>query len=200
MDLRRLRRQPTVRWGAAIALALVTGVTVHTTLGAADAARRSWGLERPVAVATHAIAAGSVVGPDDVEQRMWPEAVVPPGALAAPPVGRTARADIAAGEAVIAERVAGDGLSGAAALTPPGWRTVAIAQGPATLSVEPGATVDLYVTADPGSGAGRAILVADDVVVAAVDERTVTVAVPAALVGDVASAATTGTVTLAGHP
>jgi len=191
-DHRRARRT------IALGLALVTATVVARTNSAADSARRSWGETRPVVVARRDLRAGEVVHTVDVVARDWPAAVVPPGALSDAPVGRALRADVVAGEALVAPRVAGAGTPGAAAVVPDGWRAIAVVPG-AVPELAAGAVVDVYAIGDPTADAGeqRSTRVASEARVLAVDDGTVTIAVPEALVARVTSAAATGAVSLA---
>jgi pilus assembly protein CpaB len=151
----------------------------------------------PVVVARRDLHAGDVIAVDDTAVREWPAAVVPPGALHEAPLGRALRADVAAGEALVAPRVAGAGTHGPAAALPDGWRAVAVV--PGTLPpLAAGAVVDVYAVADPAaSGDQPALRVAAAARVVAVDDGTVTIAVPESLVGRVTAAAATGAVSLA---
>ncbi|MGI8661597.1 MAG: SAF domain-containing protein [Acidimicrobiales bacterium] len=199
MQLWHLYRHPAARWAVALALAAATAVIVTNAESSADAARRSWGSTRPVVVAAHDLGAGAVVADGDFVLRAWPVAVVPAGALREAPIGRALRAEVVAGEALVDARVAGFGVAGTAAIVADGWRALAIATGQAALAVVPGDVVDLYATVDPAAGASGppTVQVATSARVVAVDERSVTVAVPEERVARVAFAAATGTVTLA---
>jgi Flp pilus assembly protein CpaB len=84
-----------------------------------------------VAVATRDLAPGDVVDDGAVAVRALPMAAVASAAVSDAPVGATVRQAIPAGEPLVAERLAPDGLSGAAALVPAGHRAVAVPVGPA---------------------------------------------------------------------
>jgi Flp pilus assembly protein CpaB len=183
-------------WACALAVALIAAVRVGRLDDDASARRAAWGASSVVVVASRDLAPGDVVAAADVVVDQWPVAVVPVGAVAEPPVGRTVVAPIVAGEAVVARRLAPAGLSGTAALVPDGMRAVAVpAGGSYGLEVPPlavGDRVDVLVTVD-----GPADVVAHDAVVVAVGETATTIAVDASEVPDVAAAVALGTVTLA---
>jgi len=132
---RRALARPAVRRLCVSALAAATCLTVVSLLGAVDDARDRWGRTHPVAVATRDLSPGDVVEPGSFEVRDLPEGVLPEGALggaaAEPPVGSVVRHPVLTGEPLVAARLAPDGLTGAAALVPPGWRAVAVPVGPA---------------------------------------------------------------------
>lgn len=177
---RRVRHHPLVRWAAVIALVLVAASIIERTAATAREARHQWGEARTVVVARHRIAMGDVVEPDAITTQSWPAALVPVGAVDTSPIGRTAIATIEPGEAVIATRLAPEGLSGLAALVPPGWRALAIPVGPTIVKLSVGDHVDLIAGFDVASataGQAPAFTVADDAIVIAVDDERVTVAV-----------------------
>lgn len=186
-----MRTHPTAHWIVVLGLAALTGTTVASTISHGDAARRAWGSTRAVAVATRHLDAGTTLTAADVRIATWPVAIAPETALATAPSGRTLLAPVDAGEPLMATRVAPDGLSGVAALVPAGWRAVAIAVPPASLALRAGDHVDLVATTAAGPAA---VTVARDALVVAIDGRAVTVAVPAIVVEDVASALAAGAV------
>jgi Flp pilus assembly protein CpaB len=198
---RRLARRRSTHWLAAGGLAIGTAWLAGTTLAGADAERRRWGEDRPVAVAAHRLEPGTTVARGDVIVRRWPRGLVPESALEAAPVGRTVVALVVPGEAVVSARLAPDGVHGLAALVPRGSRAVAVPVGPDALHLKTGDLVDLLATLEPaaagGSGNEPTVVVAESAVVLEVGEQSVTVAVPAAAVSDVAYALASGTVTLA---
>jgi Flp pilus assembly protein CpaB len=206
---RRALVHPTARRLAVGGLALVTGLSVTSLVHHAGAEQRRWGTTRSVVVATDDLWPGDVVSGSAVAVRDLPEASIPASALADEPVGRTVRQPILAGEPVVAARLAPDGLTGAAALVPAGHRAVAVpvaATGAPPLGV--GDAVDV-VTVVPSTGAGPpvagpagrsddpAVTLADRAAVVAVDDRTVTVAVPERAAPRVAWAVANGAVVLA---
>ncbi|WP_457207809.1 SAF domain-containing protein, partial [Nocardioides sp. P5_C9_2] len=119
-----------------------------------------------VAVATHDLAAGSVVGADDLTTVAFPVGTEP-RRLAEDPVGRVLASPVAAGEPVTDVRLVGAGL---ASMHPD--LTVMPVRLPDAGVVEllrPGDVLDL-VAADPGSG--RATPLASRVLVLAVPRPT----------------------------
>jgi pilus assembly protein CpaB len=178
----RLRRRPAAFWSLTVGLALVTGVTAAAITGRAAADLEAWGTAEVVAVATRDLDAGAVVGPDDVRWEARPLAVVPDDVLVegSTAVGRVVVAGIRRGEAVVAGRLAPDGLHGLAALLPPDTRAVTIPSGRGRLDVQPGDQVDVWratgrVTSGASADAGLVARAA--VVVARGDDGSVTVAV-----------------------
>jgi Flp pilus assembly protein CpaB len=155
---RRALARPLVRRLLVAALALATGLTVVSLVGSAEAARNRWGETRPVAVATRDLEIGDTVDADAAEMRRLPAALVPRGALSATPAGALARQPIVAGEPLVASRLAPQGLTGAAALVPPGSRAVAVPLAPvAAPPVAVGDVVDLLaVMPAGGEGSGGA--------------------------------------------
>jgi Flp pilus assembly protein CpaB len=194
---RRVRHHPIVRAAAVIALVLLAASIVQRTSATAVDARRRWGQERTVVVAHHRIAMGSVIEADAITTESWPTALVPDGAIEQAPVGRTAVATIEPGEAVIAARLAPNGLRGFAALVPPGWRALAVPVGPAVVALAVGDHVDLIAGFDAAKGSADkapAFTVAENAIVVAVDDQRVTVAVLRGDATRVAFAIVAGTV------
>jgi Flp pilus assembly protein CpaB len=194
---RRIRHHPLVRFATAAVLVVLAASVIQRTAASAVQARRQWGEERTVVVARHRIALGAVVEADAVTTESWPAALVPAGAAEESPVGRTVIATIEPGEAVIAARLAPDGLRGVAALLPPGFRALAIPVGPSVVALAVGDHVDLIAGFDVASAnrdEAPAFTVAEDAVVVAVDDQRVTVAVRDADVVRVAFAIVAGTV------
>lgn len=195
-----LRRRPRLWWLVAAVAAAGAGALVVGAVDRAEAARRAWGEAVPVVVVQRARAAGETLASGDVAVEDRPAAVVPDGALRELEPGAVLRADVVAGEVLVAERLAGAGTSGPVARMPPGTRAVAVPAEPGMVPpVQPGDHVDvLAVTALDASGTGARgqVLVARALIVA-VDERTVTVAVPERDAPRVASALAVGAVVLA---
>lgn len=189
--LRRLRTSLALRWLAVAAAAGLVAAEASRLSTDAAAERAAWGSSAPVVVALGDLQVGDVVGPGDVSVDEWPEAVIPPGAVATPPVGRVVTAPIVEGEAVVAARLAPAGLRGAAALIPDGFVAVAVpassSYGAPAPPLELGDRVDVLAPD----------VVADGAVVVAVDDDAVTVAVPSADAADVADAVAASIVTLA---
>jgi len=208
---RRALARPVVRRIAVAAVALATGLIVTSLVQSAEAARSRWGASRPVAVATRDLAAGEVVGAGGVAVRMLPEAAVPERALSGAPLGRVVRQPVARGEALVPDRLAPDGLTGAAALVPAGRLAVAVPVGPGgapplvvgdivdVLAVVPGGTASSTAAAgDAGTGGDvPAFPLVAGAGVVDVGEDAVTVAVPRDDAPAVAAALAQGAVVLA---
>ena len=200
MRLDSLAERRGVWWAAAVVLAVASAAVVVRATGDADAARRRWGSTRAVAVAVAPIDAGIAIDASAVAVRDVPAGLVPDGALGTVPDGRVALAPIVAGEVLVEARLAPAGLSGPAALVPPGWRAIAVPSGagpgPPPLAV--GDRVDIFATflAEAGTEPPT-VAVAEDALVVAVDDEGVTVAVPEVDAARVAFATTAGAVTLA---
>lgn len=194
---RRVRHHPLVRLAALVTVVVLAGSIVQRTAATAVDARRQWGEERTVIVARDRIVMGEIIEADAITTQSWPAALVPAGAISDSPVGRTVIASIEPGEAVIGARVAPEGLSGVAALVPPGWRALALPVGPTVVALSVGDHVDLIAGFDVAStNAGRApaFPVAEDAVVVAVDDQRLTVAVEEEDAAHVAFAIVAGTV------
>ncbi len=177
-------RRPLPRLLLAAALGLVTAVVVHGRVVEAD----RWGPTRRVPVVARAVAAGTVLGADDVRTAVVPVAALPDADVASAPVGHTALVALVAGEVVLAGRVApGAGLAG---LVAPGQRAVAVPRSSATPAVSVGDRVDVV-------GGEVVGIVAPEASVVAVDDRSVTVAVPSATAPRLAVAVLGGQVSLA---
>lgn len=196
---RRALVRPLVRRTLIALVAVATGVTVASLVRSAEGARRAWGASRPVAVATHDLAVGEVLGAGAAEVHDLPVAAVADRALGRAPVGATVRHPVAAGEALVAERLAPLGLTGAAALVPPGSRALAVPLGPAgapPLAV--GDLVDVLAVSPPEAGGGPAAsAVVGAVPVVATGDESASVAVPRDDVPAVAHALAQGAVVLA---
>lgn len=149
-----LRRSSLLFWSATLAVAGATGLFVSHQLGEASARAARLGGLRDVPVAARPIAAGKVLRPDDVEVRQLPAAAVPEGALARSPAGRPTLVPLAAGEVLLAEKLAPDGARGVAALLTAGMRALAVPVDPAGLALERGHHVDVLATFDVDVGAG----------------------------------------------
>lgn len=194
---RRIRHHPLTR------IATVTGIAAigllfarHTVDGTLDA-RRRWGEQRTVVVATQRIEIGDVVAEGTFSVESWPAGVIPSSALDVAPVGRTALAAIEPGEAIVSTRVAPEGLRGVAALVPVGYRALAVPVGPSVIALRVGDRVDLIAGFDVASSSGGgapALTVARDALVVAVDEDRVTVAVRESEASHLAFAIVAGTI------
>lgn len=184
-------RKATLQLVVGLVLAALTGLTVRHEVGAASAATARWGATRVVPVLTRAVAAGDQIRPDAVQDQEVPVALVPDAAVAPHPVGRTARVALVAGEIVLAERVAPDGVGGVAALVPPRTRALAVPVPDGGLVVRRGDRVDVLSGTAPGTTVAGGALVVD------ATDKAVTVAVPVADAPAVAAAVATGPVALA---
>lgn len=196
-----LRRHPRAWWLVAAAASLTAGLLASSVVGRAEAARRAWGETTAVVVATRDLGPGEHLDPGALTVEERPLATVPASALTELPRDRVAGAAIVAGEVVVAERLAGEGLDGAAALLPPGTRAMAIPADPSlTPPVQVGDHVDLVVAlAAPaeGSSAPPGFTLVADALIVAVEDTAVTVAVPRDDTSRVAVALGAGAVTLA---
>jgi Flp pilus assembly protein CpaB len=202
---RRALARTVVRRAMVLGLAIVTGLVVITLVSSVEAARQRWGRARPVAVATRDLSPGDPVDDSAVEVRRLPEAAVAPGALAEPPSGSVVRQPVAAGEPLLPQRLAPQGLTGVAALVPAGHRAVAIPIGP--LAAPPLTTGDLVdvlavvpalVEERPRPSAGQpSFPLVEAAVVVDVGEQSIAVAVPEADAPRVAWVLTNGSVVLA---
>jgi Flp pilus assembly protein CpaB len=191
--LARLRRRPSAYWLVAGALAVLTALVVLRAVGRAEAGAARLGGLRPVAVA------GATVGSGDTEVRRLPAAMIPPGAVEAPPEGSLVGATVHGGEVVLEARLAPAGTSALAAALPPGTRGVAVPVDAAALPVEPGDVVDVLATFDPdlAAGADPTVAVAREAVVVDVTDEAVVVAVTPGQAPRVAFAVAAGAVALA---
>ena len=202
--VRRALARTVVRRAVVLALAIVTGLVVVSLVSSAEAARQRWGRARPVAVATRDLAPGDLVDGSSVEVRRLPEAAVTPGALAEPPSGSVVRQPVAAGEPLVPERLAPQGLTGVAALVPAGHRAVAIPIGPlAAPPLTVGDLVDvLAVVPAPveqrplPTGNEPSFPLVEAAVVVDVGEQSIAVAVPEADAPRVAWVLTNGSLVL----
>lgn len=197
-----LRRRPRLWWALVVTLALAVGLTVSSAVERADAARRAWGEPVAVVVATADIGPGDAITDAVVALEERPGAVVPASALTEVPVARSAATSIAAGEVVVAERLADAGLRGPAAMLPPGTRAVAVpAERGLTPPLAAGDRVDVVVAlggdGEDRGGAPPGFTLVDAALVVDVSEDAVTVAVPRADTARVAVALGSGVVTLA---
>jgi Flp pilus assembly protein CpaB len=188
-----LRRRPLLYWCATVVAALAAAAVVGSLTARAEAAAARYGGLRSVVVVARPLDPGDEVAADDVRIDRVPRAFVPDGAFSSVPEGRTALVPLSPGEAVLASRLAPDGLHGVAALLPEGTRAMAVPAGPGALRVRIGDVVDVLATAPDGSTR----VAADAAVVVDVGEATTTVAVLVRDAPAVATALTQATVTLA---
>ncbi len=204
---RRAAARPLVRRIAVGVLAVATGLVVTSLVTSAEAARDRWGRTRPVVVATRDLSPGDTIDGSNVEVRWLPEASAGPAALREAPTGAVVSQPVVAGEALVEQRLAPDGLSGVAALVPAAQRAVAVPLGPVgapPLSI--GDLVDVLavvpVAAEGHADAGAdtrepAFRLVEDAVVVDVGEQSVSVAVPEVDAPRLAWTLTNGSVVLA---
>jgi Flp pilus assembly protein CpaB len=159
----------------------------------ADAARRRWGHDRPVAVATRDLPAGRTIGPTDVRIERWPLAVGPADALGSVVPGTIVSSAISAGEPFVRRRLGRPAGGPVAAVLATGRRAVTVPIGDAPPPVEPGDRVDLVAA----GLALDAVVVARDAAVVRTTEQAVVVAVATAELEGVAGALVNGTVVIA---
>lgn len=151
--IRRALHRPLVRRSIVGLVGLGTAAAVALALQATNDARARWGETRPVAVASRALAPGDPLDPTAAEVRRLPATAVAEDALADPPTGATVRHPIAAGEPLVAERLAPTGVSGTAALIPDGHRAVGVPAGQlAAPPLTAGDLVDVVILSSPGAG------------------------------------------------
>lgn len=188
------RRRGPARLARRVGLRLARHRSAAAALGAAaalavaslqvDADRRAWGTMAEAVVVRQPVAAGSVVDAADVAVEPRPQGVVPHGAATEVDavVGSATRTALVPGEVVVAERLAGRGMAGTAAVVPAGRRALAVPHDLAALPLQIGDRVDLVGGGAPWGGgllAQRAVVVGvgdAGVVVAVTDEEVVAVA------------------------
>lgn len=191
-------RRPPLRLVAAVLLALVCGAAVLRVTDRAEAAVSRYGTEGRAWVVRDELAPGDVIGAGDVALEPRPVAFVPESAVVEDPVGRRVSGDVAPGEVLTEQRLAGGDRRGAAALVPEGWRAVAVPAVDAALPVEVGQRVDVIAAGAGVDGAPAGAVVAEDgVVVHVADDAVVTVAVTATAATRVVAALAGGYVALA---
>lgn len=113
-------RHPWIYWMAIAIVAGVVAVGSVSALAGVDAARRSWGQQSTVWIASSTIETGQ---PITAGARDVPMAIVPIGAVLADPVGAIARQRIGPGEIVTSDDVS---TTGSAGLIPDGWVAFAV--------------------------------------------------------------------------
>ena len=197
-----LRRQPILFWALTALGAAASYWAVSEALAVADRGAVAYGDLTLVVVAERTLEPGEVVGPDDVRVQEVPESLVPSGALTSVPTGRSVRATVVAGEAVVASRLAPDGAVGVAAALRPGERALAIPVERNRAPLQVGQSVDVLATVDPTLAAGRnpTTAVSEAARVLDVAEDVATIAVPLEDAERVATALATAVVTVAVRP
>jgi pilus assembly protein CpaB len=213
-----LRRSPraVLLWAAAIVVAVVTTVSVGSTLASLRRQDRSFGRVRPVVIARHDLVLGTVVDRRELTVTHLRGAGVPSGALRDPAAvaGRVIAVPVLAGSFVTRRHLASRTRDGHDGVVPPGLRAmrIVVADG---LRPRAGDVVDVYVTFPADSvpaDTDPTLTVAERVSVIAVDDPHggdggahaeqvgVTLLVPADDAKRLAYAAATGTVALAATP
>ncbi len=175
----------------------MVATAVATTISGAAATRSEWGDVAAVVVATEPVPAGSDVGVTNFELAEWPTALVPTGALSAVPAGARTNVDMAAGEVLSEQRLAGSGVGRTAALLGDDEVAVSVPLGEPGAVVEPGDLVDIYAPSAGGESfdslpalevrlvarGAKVLSSRSDAVTLAVDDRTAAATAAAALGG-----------------
>lgn len=198
MRLSRLARTPFAFWLAVAGLALTTALVVAGALGRVEALAQRYGPLRPVVVAARPVERGTALAPADVEVRRLPAGFLPPGAFASVDEVRD-RAPVVPllpGQPLLQGHLAPDGLTGAAALIPPGARAVAVPAAGTTPTLRVGDVVDVLATLEGDPTLALAV----DVPVVEAGEDSASVAVSPEAARAVAYAVAHGSVTLALSP
>lgn len=147
---RRALQRAAVRRTVIAITAAGTALIVGSLVRAGTEARDRWGETRPVAVAQRDLEPGEVVDAAAVELRDLPRAVISHGTLDVEPVGSVVRYPVLAGEPLVGDRLAPQGVSGLAALVPNDARAVSIPIGPLGMPpVQVGDVVDVLVVLPP---------------------------------------------------
>ncbi|HKY16671.1 MAG TPA: SAF domain-containing protein [Microthrixaceae bacterium] len=180
-------------WMVAVALATTTGVVVHRTLAAAEAGADRYGSPRSVVMPNRELAAGQVVGDEDVTVTVVPASSAPAQALRRAPIGRALTAPAHEGQALVEAQVAAPGVSGLAASLGDRQRAVAVPRGDHPLPLDAGDVVDVLA---PDATTATMVEVATGARVLEVSETTVAVAVDDDSVSDVATALVGGAAVL----
>lgn len=195
-----LRRHPRLWWAIVASIALAAGWTVASVVARAEHEARAWGAPTTVVVAARDLDAGHELQPGDLRLAQRPRSVVPDGALAELPEGRSLHAAVYDGEVLVAGRLAPPGVRGLAAHLDEGDRAVAVPVEPGTAPpLAVGDHVDVLVALAPevAGSSPPGFALAAGVRVLDVGEHAVTVAVPADAAARVAVALSQGAVTLA---
>jgi hypothetical protein len=175
-------RHPWVYWLVISAVAGVVALGTERAMAGVDAARRSWGEQEAVWVASAAIEPGQPIRAD---RRQVPRALAPASAVIVAPVDAVARQRISPGEIITDIDLA---VRGAAGLIPDGW--VAFAVPSAVAHFAPGDHLRVY-SGDQFVAAG---------VVVNSGESELLVAIPIESAPAMATALLANTVTLALTP
>lgn len=195
-----LRRRPRLRAGIVVAIGVLSGTAVATTVQQAEDARAAWGRRTTVLVATADIAAGERLDAGNTVLVAHPAPLVPDGAVTSRAADARAAAALLDGEVVREERLAPNGASAVAARLPPGTRAMAVPVEPGTMpALAIGDRVEVLVALAPeAAGDGPpGFALATDVPVVDVTDMAVTLAVSRDVAPRLAVAFGQGAVTLA---
>ena len=175
-------RHPAIYWLTISVVAAAVALGAARAVEGVDAARRSWGRQQTVWVASSAIEPGE---PIRSAPRPIPSAVVPADAVGAVPASALARQHLGPGEIITNADV---NTRGTAGLVPDGW--VAFALPPAVGQFGVGDHLSVYAA---GQLASAGLVVGDT-------DAALMVAVPSDAAAAIATALLTDTVTLALTP
>lgn len=194
---RRVRMDPAAirHWFAVAVLAVTLTWVVANAQRRADHAVAGWGRTRPVLVATHPVRAGQPVAGAARIQR-WPSVLLPARTVDRLQPGDLATADLTSGSPLTEASVRHRGTRGA-----DGRRTIAVALGPAHLSVDPGDVVDVWATVDrsvAGETPPVTRLLARDAQVVSASDRSAVLVVRRSEVPPLAAVAASGAAILVG--
>jgi Flp pilus assembly protein CpaB len=196
-----LRRRPRARKLLVVTLAALSGVAVTGVVQRAEGAAAAWGDRVPVLVAARDLEPGERLDTGNTRLVVRPAPTVPDGALSELPAeGRRLAQAVFDGEVVRSERLAPAGLSALAARLPPGTRAMAVPVEPGLVpALVVGDRVDVLValSAEAAGDGLPGFALASDVLVVAVDEAAVTIAIPTDTAPRLAVAFGAGAVTLA---
>lgn len=173
-----LRRSPraALLWAGALAIALVTAVSVASTLASLRRQDRDFGRVRPVLVATRDLPAGTRIARGDVTARHQRGGIGSPEALRtrAEAEGRVVVVPVLRGTPVTARHVASRSRDGRDGVVPPGRRAMRLVIDDG-LRPRVGDVVDVLATFDPSKVApdvDPTLVAAAAVPVLAVDDAT----------------------------
>ena len=165
---RKLPRSSFVLLAISVVCAVAAAVVMRAYARRLDTIRPDGGPPLSLVAAAEDVSRGDVLTEEMLEVVTVPSRFAPPGAMRdiAPAVGRTAVADIAAGEIVTAIRLAGTDAGPTASLVPPGMRAVQVPVS-GVVDVEPGDLVDVLATF--GGGGAHTEVAGEGIEVLAVD-------------------------------
>lgn len=200
-----LARQVAVRRVGLLGLAALVAWAVTATVADAQATRAEWGHTVAVLVAERDLEPGELLDEGNAAVEQVPGRFVPDGALTSVPSNRRVTSMVAAGEMIVATRLAARDAGAMAARLPDGTQAVTVALGDAAAPVQPGDAVDVFVAAPTDAFASgfedapvtlSARAVARAATVLAVSASGVTLAVRDGQVADAVAAAAVGQVHL----